>query len=134
MLGNFCLNFLDTADDSPVPTKQCKTNEDKYKRNIEKYSLRPPCSCPLQCLEKISQQKRIKVWQSFWRMTKDARDSFMYGLLEITAPKIAKRDAASNRSRTISYFMKDPSGVRQKVCKTFFSLNLWLQANSFRGK
>lgn len=53
-------------------------------------------------------------------MTKNARDAFMFGLLDVTEPKVAKRDAASNHSRTIKYFMKDCSGTRLKVCKTFF--------------
>ena len=60
--------FSDIAENPPVSTKQCKTNEEKYKRYIEKYSFRLLCLCPLRCFNKIFQQIRIR--QIFRRMIK----------------------------------------------------------------
>lgn len=114
--------FADILDEFVTPPKKrCRTDEEKRKRDVEKHKLRPPCTCTkLNCRDKISQETWINTYSAFWQLTKQQRDIQMFSLLDVTEPKTLKRDASSNRDRTVTYHIKDPSGARQRVCKTFF--------------
>ena len=114
--------FSFTVDNSVPSTDQhqkANKEEEKYQRKIRKQPFRPPCTdyCRQNCPQRVCQRQRISVWQRFWKKSKDARNCYMFSLMDIIAPKIHRNGAVDS---SVKYHIIDDQEKRQQVCKVFF--------------
>ena len=110
---------LDSETCSTTPKRLRKGTAEKKLHDLQQHALKAPCDCTKQCLIKIPQLHRIRIWTEFWNLRDyDARRSSMYQLIERKPIKGNNEHRA--RNNFISYYFKNKDGVRQKVCKTFF--------------
>ena len=98
-----------------------RSNAEKYKRNITKYPLRPPCRCLRKCSQAVPQLRRIKIWQDYWKLPYNDRKLCMWNLINRTP---TKGHGTSPRKWLCNYTMILDTGEKQVVCKSFFLATL----------
>ena len=120
-----------SCDAAVVPPKRARTREEKLQRNIATHPLLPPCrDCLRRCWEKVAEEQRKLIWQSFWKLEKHGRDIFVYSSIEVSEPAGFKPDAVHNRAYVIAYKLTDAMGRQHRVCRTFFLATLGYKATA----
>lgn len=51
--------------------------------------------------------QRIAIYQNFWKLDESSRNHFIYGLIDVTKPKIVQTDATNGRQKSVAYFLID---------------------------
>jgi hypothetical protein len=71
-------NDQSSPEKSQRSRKRARSDGEKHERNLDKYQLKPPCSCKMKCFEKILEDRRVAVHEQFWSMTYNNRRSFIH--------------------------------------------------------
>ena len=66
-----------------TPKRLGKGTAEKRRHDLRKHALKVPCRCTKQCVIRIPQLQRIRIWTEFWNLKDyDTRRAFMYQLIE----------------------------------------------------
>lgn len=132
-----------TAERRPKRTrkrqrKEWKREERKRKRNCEKsYVTRKgkiiaekrfsnlDCKCRKHCFDKITEQDRKKIFESFWKIgTRSAQNAFICGLVKQVVPEHHRPTTGNkNRRSSSNKFYLTVDGTSKQVCKKYFFRN-----------
>lgn len=102
----------------------------------EEHCVKPPCieSCKKMCIQKICEEQRKTINESFWTLNNKERAAFM---LHHTSKQPVKQRTVNEpiesdyrRQNTFTYFLKDENGTSCVVCKTFFLTTLGFKASN----
>lgn len=121
------LPLCDISNDQSSPEKSQRSRKRarndgvKHDRNLDKYQLKPPCSCKMKCFEKILEDRRVAVHEQFWSMTYNNRRSFVHSHIKVQ-PKSRSRPRTGEGLRNFSryYMLPNADGNDVFVCKLFF--------------
>ena len=74
---------VDSGTCNTTPKRLKKSTAEKRRHDLRKYALKVPCRCTKQCIIRILQLQRIRIWTEFWNLKDyDTRRAFMYQLIE----------------------------------------------------
>ena len=76
--------------------------------------------CYAKCTDKISEEKRLDIFEKFWSLTDEGKSSY-YAKFTQKMEKERNRSKSEKSRRDFSYlFFFELDGVKMRVCKTFF--------------
>ena len=98
-----------TCTCNTTPKRLRKGTAEKRRHNLRNHALKVPCRGTKQCIIRIPQLQRIRIWTELWSLKDyDTRRAFMYQLIE------RKPVQGSNEQRAkktfISYYFKNEDG------------------------
>ena len=113
--------------------KRCITDDEKIKRNLEKYSILPPCDCQKKCTEKFPETVRAGINRTFNEFSFAERrlwlDSYIYET-ETKRTKIYSENEDPKRKFSLQFML--PSGTNKAVvCKKMFLATLGRKTDGF---
>lgn len=129
-----------TAEGSPKRTrkrqrKEWKREERKSKRNTGNYYITRKgkiiaekqfsnlyCKCRKHCFNKITEQARKNIFESFWKIgTRSAQNAFICGLVKQVVPETHRpTTGVKNRRNSTNKFYLNVAGESKQVCKKYF--------------
>ena len=73
---------VDSGTCNTTPKRLRKGTAEKRRHDLRKHALKVPCKCTKQCVIRIPQLQRIRIWTEFWNLKDyDTRRAFMYQLI-----------------------------------------------------
>ena len=74
---------VDSGTCNTTPKRLRKGTAEKRRHDLRKHALKVPFRCKKQCIIRIPQLQRIRIWAEFWNLKDyDTRRAFMYQLIE----------------------------------------------------
>ncbi|XP_030764271.1 uncharacterized protein LOC115888640 [Sitophilus oryzae] len=106
----------------------------KSKKIVAAKKMGPPCTsrCRLKCSEKISENQRANIFQSYWNLASLTRQrDFISGCMKVICPKYQYKMINSNRKSKHAFHFK-VNLVETRVCKVFFKNTLGINDRPIR--
>ncbi|XP_031328822.1 uncharacterized protein LOC116159878 [Photinus pyralis] len=89
--------------------------------------MKLPCTCRMKCYEKISEERRKKLFEDFYNLSKDAQDQYISETIKETTKqrervrKLKEKNGnCSRRKFTRKYFLTDDNGQSNEVCQIMY--------------
>ena len=120
-----------SATTTPSETEQKKRKRKTAEKEpkVSKHPLLPTCSCKNQCIEKISEERRVIIHQQFWDMS--FREQGVWSLDNVHQKAVQRHRSRKGTERKFSYeyYLKNGKGEKLQVCQQFLLHTLGLKSN-----
>ncbi|XP_074039958.1 uncharacterized protein [Leptinotarsa decemlineata] len=101
--------------------RRLRKNSERRERDKNSHQLRSPCACKKRCVEKINEQRRVAIWNEFYKMDYNTRRSWVHGRIEQKGKaRSTTKVEVRKRSRSLMYTLPDENAHSQTICKKFF--------------
>ena len=113
-----------TSTSQPMAKKKRpRTSVTQTEESKAKHPLMSPCSsCKRKCYGKLSETRRVDIYEQYWNKTYESRRQWMYS--QIDRLPVYRRRAINNsrkpRGSSYLYKLPDEHGTDVFVCKQFF--------------
>lgn len=116
---------ITTGEDKRKRYLHSKTERDNIKKTkfIQNHDVKPPCEkCIRKCPENFPPERRIEINSKFWKMSFEARKTFISNMCQKTEVKrrVIKNKENCRKKSSFVYFLKNSEGVLIQVCQNFF--------------
>ncbi|CAH1103138.1 unnamed protein product [Psylliodes chrysocephalus] len=91
-------------------------------RNFHRVVVSCHQNCKFKCTNAFSEEQRERINKEFWQLNLKEQKSFVMNSTECKIP--SRKTEGSKKNKTYTYFLKDISGIKMRVCKVFFLTTL----------